>query len=107
MIRVSLASSPPAATTSPLANVAAPPPLVGWARLQKRRDHTPVARARQSTRAVVGERPPATHTASARAKPARWLRGWGIEVVMRHSLARGSNASLAATLPRLVLPPIA
>src|SRR6266568_8410913 len=76
MILVSLASWPPITTTSPPTKVVAPPPLEARGR-SGMLDQVPSATSKQSTRAVVGERPPATHTAPPSTKPIRWFRGWG------------------------------
>src|ERR1700738_4266297 len=105
-IAVSPASSPPIMTTTPPTNEAAPPPLVALGR-SARRDQLPSTASMQSMRGVAGDRPPATQALVPRTKPDTWLRGTGSEERTVHEYAAGSKASTAATLPRLVLPPIA
>src|SRR5690348_2869654 len=104
-MRVSLASSPPATTTS-APRTAEPPPLEAagmlGSRLQVR-----LATLKQSMCAVVGERPPAAQAAPPSAKPATWLRGCGSDVRTVHELAAGLYSSAGPMLPARVLPPIA
>src|SRR5438445_809622 len=88
-ILVSLASWPPMTTTSPPGKVTPPPPLDGWGR-SGRRTHAPLTMSKQSTRAVVGERPPATHASPPATKPMTWLRGSGSEGSTVHPLVAGS-----------------
>src|SRR6266581_1215753 len=106
MILVSLASWPPITTTSPPTKVVAPPPLEARGR-SGMLDQVPSATSKQSTRAVVGERPPATHTAPPSTKPIRWFRGWGSGGSTVQAFPLGSYDSSAETLPRAVLPPTA
>src|SRR5712691_4630462 len=69
------AGSPPA-TTGVRPTVVAPAPLVGMGRSASWLQVLLVG-SRQSTRAVLGARPPATQTAPFWAKPATWWRGRG------------------------------
>src|SRR5438093_11396913 len=105
-MRVSLASSPPTTTLSPSGNAIAPPPLVAVGR-PTIRDQLREAGSKQSTRLVVGERPPATQALPAPTNPIRWFRGCGRFPTTVQALRAGSYDSAGATLPAARLPPIA
>src|SRR2546421_11293766 len=93
-IAVSPAFWPPTMTTARPRNVTAPPPLVARGR-SGRRDQVEWARSKQSTRAVVGERPPAAQTLPPTTKPDTWLRGLGSAGSTVHALDVGSKLSTA------------
>src|SRR3989442_5072703 len=97
-MRVSLASWPPITMLSPSGNPIAPPPLVATGR-PTIRDQLREAGSKQSTRLVVGERPPATQAASPPTNPIRWFRGCGRLPTTVQALRAGSYDSTVATLP--------
>src|SRR5437867_7522437 len=105
-MRVSLASSPPITMWSPSGNAIAPPPLAATGR-PTIRDQRREAGSKQSTRLVVGERPPATQAAPAPTNPIRWFRGCGRVPTTVQALRAGSYDSTGPTLPAALLPPIA